>query len=144
MAKRTTRFPLESFDPRFRELLLKGAVEEIVLEFDTARKAIAFQQRLHTYRSQVRKSGDETYTLLYRARTSRRDHGTKDDPSTLKIFPADSQWGKVFEQVDLTHIPMPAERPKSLLDIPETKPEDLSPQDRPTIDDLLADLKGEK
>lgn len=136
---RPSKYPISSFDPRFRELLLKGAMEEIRLDFPTKKAAIAFQQRLQLYRATVRKEGKpEEYEILYRCRTSRRDSGTMNDPSTLYIRPNDIQFSQVFDQVDLTtRVPLPSKRPQ-VLDVPETSSEEPPV----TIDDLLADLKG--
>lgn len=86
-----TRFPLESFDPRYKQIWLRAALGEIKLGFPDDKAAMTFQMRLHMYRSKLRKSGDPTATSLYRAKTSRRDN-------ILFIRPADTDFEDALSQ----------------------------------------------
>ncbi len=52
--KKHARLPLSSFDPRFRELLMRGAVKEFSITCETIREARAMRARIHTYRSQAK------------------------------------------------------------------------------------------
>jgi hypothetical protein len=90
-----SRYPIESFDPRFRQVLLEGALKEIIIRFENPGAAKSFQTRLHLYRSQVKHSGDTEWSQLYRARTSRKNN-------ILRVYPADSEFEKAFEQLDLS------------------------------------------
>lgn len=47
--------PLASFDPRYRELLIKGAQASFTLDCETVQDANALRARIHTYRSQAKK-----------------------------------------------------------------------------------------
>lgn len=47
--------PLSSFDPRFRELLLRGAREAFLLPCTDSREATALRHRVQEYRSQCKK-----------------------------------------------------------------------------------------
>jgi hypothetical protein len=54
--------PLESFDPRMMELLIRGARRRIVIPFPGAegkRLAHQFQRRMHTLRARMRQSNHE-------------------------------------------------------------------------------------
>ncbi|MGH7472325.1 MAG: hypothetical protein ACREJW_00120 [Candidatus Methylomirabilales bacterium] len=109
-----TRYPLESFDPRFRSILLAGALRTITLPFPTHKQAAAFQVRLHTYRSRVRKElGQPAAAPLYRCRTSLRaaesGHGF-----ILVLHPWDSEHNSIFEKAGFTQ-QEPAELPNDIL-----------------------------
>ena len=47
--------PIESFDPRFRNIWLRAALEPIVISFDSPRDAAAFQARLQNFRANLLK-----------------------------------------------------------------------------------------
>lgn len=50
-----TTIPLSSFDPRFRQLLLRGSQERFVLECETPSEANTLRANLHTFRAQTKK-----------------------------------------------------------------------------------------
>lgn len=61
--------PLSSFDPRYKELLLRGAQKEFTLTFETLKEARGFRALIHTYRSRAKKhfgdAGREEWEPLY-------------------------------------------------------------------------------
>ena len=56
----TSRIPLQAFDPRYREILLRGSREKFEIPCGTDSRAHRFQMMLCQYRSRMRKRhGDE-------------------------------------------------------------------------------------
>lgn len=79
-----TRYPIESFDPRYRKVWLEAALKEIVIPFPSNKEAAAFQARIQMYRAKLRDLNDPDYTKMYRATTSRKGN-------VLRIFPVDAR-----------------------------------------------------
>jgi hypothetical protein len=117
--KRRRRWTLESFPPEMLEVLLRGALEEVRLEFETAQLATRFQQRIHTLRSILKEEGHESWKQAYRARTSRPASG---GGSILIISPHDSEFLPTLRRAGIETLPVG---------------DDL-------LDDILGKLKDEK
>lgn len=105
-----SRFPLESFDPRYRSIWLKAAVEEVKFEFPSEKEAQAFQARIHMYRSKVRKSGDEIANTMYRAKSSRKGN-------ILYLRPADAKFSNILDQFNQP--PGPRLEPPTPVGVPQ-------------------------
>ena len=85
--------PIESFDPRFRNIWLRAALEPIVISFDSPRDAAAFQARLQNFRANLKKANDPLASAMYRARTSRT-------AAVLTISPSDLKFNSILSQFD--------------------------------------------
>ena len=85
--------PIESFDPRFRNIWLRAALEPIVITFDSPRDAAAFQARLQNFRANLKKANDPLASAMYRARTSRT-------AAVLTISPSDLKFNSILSQFD--------------------------------------------
>lgn len=72
MTKPKAKQPIESFDPRFMQLLIAGARGRIVIPFlgeGGKAKAHLFQRRIHTLRVRMRQADHEHANLVTRAGT---------------------------------------------------------------------------
>lgn len=118
-----SRFPLESFDPRYKTIWLRAALEELEIKFTSIKDAQTFQARLHMYRSRLRKSGDETAVKLYRAKTSRKGN-------ILFIRPADT----AFEAALSLFTPSSEDPPLPVSSVPSPSPTTIS------LEDLFAEF----
>ena len=125
------RFPLESFDPRFRNIWLRGVLGEVRIEFETKKEAQAFQARLQMYRMKLKEANDPQIATLYRAKTSLRDN-------VLLIQPADTAYVSVLKEFNA---------PVKDTAIPSLTPElpdlDTSTSKPLSIDDIFSDLPTE-
>ena len=92
---RKSRYPLESFDPRFKNIWLQAILGEVKLEFPTEKAAAAFQARLQLYRAKYRDSGAEDVKALYRAKTSLFG-------KVLLIRPTDTAFTQVLDHFNTT------------------------------------------
>lgn len=129
---RRAPLPLESFDPRFREVFLKALLTPYIIPFPTYNEAKRFQVRLHQYRSAVRRADPDEASLLYRVKTSIRG-------AELHIHPADQEFSPIFDQVS----PPPREPRTSRepFDAPPTYvPEAGGDSEHVSFTDLLSDL----
>jgi hypothetical protein len=125
-----SRFPLDSFDPRFKRILLEGAIKERVFTFSDEKKAARFQARLQLYRAQVRKQQPDEAARLYRARTSRKG-------KIVRVYPADLD----FEEALSTVSPAPAAPTEDILPPATPHVDPKTVQEVPmTMDELFADL----
>lgn len=59
MTRSKYKQPLESFDPRLIQLLLRGALQPLIIPCPTRKYATILQRRLHTLRARMR---DEDHT----------------------------------------------------------------------------------
>ena len=94
-----SRFPLESFDPRYATIWRKALLGEVKIIFPNPKTAMTFQIRLHMYRSKLKKSGNADADLMYRAKTSRIDN-------ILYIRPADAKFADVLDQFETPSAPV--------------------------------------
>ena len=99
--------PLASFDPRMRELLLRGALERIEIAFDSAtgaRGAGAFELRLKALRSRLRADAHPAWTAASRCRIARSGNFVTLSPHDAQFDAALSGAGIV--QVRLVRDPL--------------------------------------
>ena len=132
-----SRYPVESFDPRFRDLWLRSALEVLEISFPTHADAIAFRNRAQLFRAAVKRETPSDSRVLYRSKCS--VVGT-----LVRFFPHDMQFADVLSQVR----PAPGSSPGESL-IPEEAPTpipDATSQPSPGIsfDDLFAGISIEK
>lgn len=123
---RKSRYPLESFDPRYKNIWLQAILSEVRLDFPSEKEAAAFQARLQLYRAKYRDSGAEDAKALYRAKTSLQG-------KTLLIRPTDLVHAAVLGHFNTTVAVPPPDTVVTDLDSTTTKP--LS------VDDIFADFK---
>lgn len=88
------RYPLESFDPRYKQLLLRGAIESVELRFPSPNKAIEFQRRAWIFRIRSKEAGVADWQLLFRCKLVRRDN-------VVTFSPYDSEFSDIFAQAGL-------------------------------------------
>lgn len=62
---RKNKLPLSSFDPRYRDLLLRGAKERFILPTPSLADARNLRARIHTYRSKAQAEGVADWEQLY-------------------------------------------------------------------------------
>ena len=98
--------PLSSFNPRFRELLLQGAVGEVKLTCASRSEATKLRQRLNQYRFAVKQhSPDDTasWEPLYRCIVQQKH-------SILVLRPRDSEFETVLDRATMLFLPSPPAR----------------------------------
>lgn len=88
-----SRYPLESFDPRLRDIWLTAIRQPVEIELSTTRLAIALQNRLQQYRAAVKREAPDDARMLYRAKCTR-------DGRKLLVTRQDSEFSDVLEQLD--------------------------------------------
>ena len=88
-----TRYPLESFDPRLRDIWLTAIRQPVEISFAETRLAIAFQNRLQQYRAALKRERPEDARLLYRAKCTRSGN-------LLRVTRQDSEFEDVLSQID--------------------------------------------
>lgn len=125
---RKSRYPLESFDPRFRNIWLRAVLDEVKIEFSTEKEAQAFQARLQLYRAKLRDSGDPDGQTLYRAKTSLMGN-------ILFIRPTDTKFIDVLDAFNA-----PGKRPPPVIVAPSLDL-DHSTSKPIAIDDIFSDLE---
>lgn len=88
-------FPLESFDPRFRDVYKTAAImeEPLKVEFPTRKAAQDFQARIHNFRKRAKLAGDSDWPIMYKIRVSLRDE------KWLWFIRQDSQWDDVLSRI---------------------------------------------
>lgn len=125
------RYPLESFDPRFRDVLKKAATETFALTFPTYKSAIEFQRRCYIFRVRCKEANDPQWSLLYRCRLSRHDN-------VLTFSPYDGEYEDIFGSIGLLKDVQPH------LDIKELAPEVQSRSSEPSVMDAFLVPPDEK
>lgn len=111
--KRQTRYPLESFDPRYGEALKRALLSPQTIQFATHGELIQFRQRLHTYRARLRDRfpGTDEVKMIYRIRT------TMDEAAlTLRLALADEMFDSHLSQFPMTGPPLGSGNSLSSLD----------------------------
>lgn len=88
-----TRYPLESFDPRLKDIWLTAIRQPVEIQFEETRLAIAFQNRLQQYRAALKRERPEEARLLYRAKCTRTGQ-------FLRVTRQDSEFEDVLSQLD--------------------------------------------
>lgn len=97
MSRTRAPTPLSSFNPRFRELLLAGAVGEVKLTCSSRSEATKLRQRLNQYRFAVKQhSPDDTasWEPLYRCIVQQKH-------SILVLRPRDSEFENVLDRATM-------------------------------------------
>lgn len=133
-----TRYPLESFDPRLRDIWLTAIRQPVEIEFENSKLAIAFQNRLQQFRAALKREHPEDARLFYRAKCSRSGN-------RLRVSRQDEEFESVFSQLDsqllvksldapVSETPPP--RGPSETPIPAAPPENSSLE----FSDLFADI----
>lgn len=129
------RYPLESFDPRFRNIWLRGVLGEVRVEFPTRKEAQAFQARLQMYRMKLKEANDPQTATLYRAKTSLQD-------TTVIIQPTDTQFISVLNEFNQPI--KPSAIPPLTPDLPPLPELDETTSKPLSIDDIFSDLPGDE
>lgn len=102
------QLPASSFDPRFRDLLLAGAIKRLELKCATGRQARELRKRLHAFRQAVRREGREEYAALMRAIvTVEPPHPQHLGPSLLVVSPRDSKYNDILSQFEANPVSAP-------------------------------------
>lgn len=131
------RHPLESFDPRYRDLLRSALQHEIKLQFNSPGEAKHFQTRIQMFRKRLTDARDPDGKTFYRLKTSRKD-------STVRIYLADAQFEQIFEHfTQMPHenlVPDDSENPTMPTPTPKVYDMDEATSSM-TFDDLFADLR---
>jgi len=102
--------PLTAFDPRYKELLLRGSHEVIDIPCSSSREARALRHRLHTYRSRAKKHyGDahrEEWEPLYLCAGTIIEE--LEPPRTiLRLSPRHAEFSHVLDNLDIRKEPPP-------------------------------------
>ena len=125
-----SRYPLESFDPRFALLLKKAALmtaeKPLTIPFLTSSEAVVFQNRIYQFRGKAREAGHEDGKLYQRVRITRK-------ANILVLYAQDSQFDDAFAIAGVGEDP---ERPAAL------EPEDTTNiMDDPALADFFKENK---
>lgn len=123
-------YPLESFDPRFRELLLKGAKERFEVPCETPHQAYRLQVLLCVYRSRMKErfpNEPEKWQALYSCVVGQKnlgkdERGRKRRSNVLCLYPRNTEFDQVLSGLQLTVSEAP--KPDLLDELLETLPED--------------------
>lgn len=137
-----TRYPIESFGPELRELLLKGSIQRIELKGIKRRVGHRLQQRLNMLRSRMLALNHPDHKIVARARVSliwgkRLDpdstYGGKDmdQPAMLVVAPHDSDFTDIIKKAGV-----------EVRDI--TTPPTAESEPAPPLTDLLDELELKK
>lgn len=86
--------PLSGYDPRFRELLLRGAKETVIVPCRDNTERVALRNQLQAYRVRCKEAGTEDWEQLYRARVS-----TPARTTNLIIAPRGSEFDEALSKV---------------------------------------------
>lgn len=97
MPRRNTTRDLHSYDPRFKEVLIRGTQEVHRITFATKGLAYAFQRKLNEFRRAFRAANPNSAetNLLYRCKISRRPA----EPNVVILTPHDSEFDDVLNQL---------------------------------------------
>lgn len=133
-----TRYPLESFDPRLKDIWLTAVRQPVELQFSTAKQAIRFQHRLQQYRAALKRVDPEAARLLYRAKCSRSGNA-------LLVTKQDEEFSEVLNQISeqlLVRSPELSEVPEELPVGPAETPIPPSSVEAPAVsfDELFSDI----
>lgn len=124
MTRKPSSLPLTAFDPRYKELMLRGSREEVRIPCASRKEAVALRHRLQTYRSRAKKHYGE-------------EHREEWEPLYLCIGTIidDLETGKAILKLSPRHMEF-----SHILDaVPEAQPE------RPTaLGGLLDELENDK
>jgi hypothetical protein len=98
MTKRTyPKSPSTSYDPRYRELLLRGGLEVVEVPCEDYNQAVRLRYQMNAYRSRVKEEGQEGWEALYRAIISVDDRGKG---NILSIRPKGSEFDRVLSKAE--------------------------------------------
>lgn len=101
----TSHVPLQGFDPRYKELLLRGGREEFFLPCGTPTKAHRLQAMLCQFRARMKKHHGETgrreWEALYDCVVGKKP----DDPSVLRFYPRHSEFDDILGAVPVPAVP---------------------------------------
>ncbi len=97
----TAKNPLATFDPRYRELLVRGSLEEFTIPCHTEAKAHRFQMTLCQFRARLRKHfGDEQrgeWEPLYACVIGK----LPGDPTSLRLYPRHSEFDDILGPIEI-------------------------------------------
>jgi hypothetical protein len=88
-----SRYPLESFDPRLRDIWLTAIRQPVDIELANSKAAIAFQNRLQQYRAALKRERPDEARMLYRAKCTRNGN-------LLRVSRQDLEFENVLQQID--------------------------------------------
>lgn len=132
-----SRYPIESFDPRLRDIWLTAIRQPVELQFESSKVAIAFQNRLQQYRAALKREDPDAARMLYRAKASRSGN-------TILVTRQDAEFSDVLDQLTpqmLVHSEAQRDSgvPLGPTETPIPPPSEIS---RPTIsfDELFSDI----
>lgn len=134
---RPSPIPPSGYDPRFRELLIRGARERIEVVCEDAAQAAKLRKNLNSFRARCRSDQTADWEHLYRAVLS----VGKDAPHVLIVRPRGDEFSSALAPLGL-EVPEP---PEATAAAPLTSPE-ASPDPFQLLDDALPPLpeEGEK
>lgn len=129
-----TRNPLESFDPRYRDVLRAALKDDIELKFESPGQARHFQLRLQMYRKRLLDAKDPEARTFYMLKTSRKDN-------ILRITHADQKFDNILDQFARNQTPSPNYIPSEVPESPTPDPYRHTDEQNISIDDLFAGLQ---
>jgi len=129
------RHPLESFDPRYRDLLRRALSSDIELRFDSIGKARHFQTRIQMYRKRLLDAKDPEARSFYRLKTSRKDN-------FLRIYAADAEFDELLAQFSDQNLIPESPEPEIISSGPSSTPipEPAQDSESMTFDELFRDI----
>lgn len=96
MPRKNTIVPIESFDPRLKDLLIQGATQRVEIPCETQHQRTALRNQLFDYRARAREQKLEGAAQLYRAKVSFAS--TEEHPYLLIIAPRGSEFDSILSR----------------------------------------------
>lgn len=96
--RKRPRLPSSAFDPRFRELLLKAALEEVRIDGLTRREATTLRHRMSEYRFAMKLEQRSEWPQLYRSVITIQADGSSTSSCAVILRPRDSEFGSALDK----------------------------------------------
>jgi hypothetical protein len=95
--RKNTIIPIESYDPRLKQLLLDGSVKRIEIPCESHSQRISLRNQLLNYRARARELKMDGVAQLYRAKITASE--SRDDaPYLLVIAPRGSEFDSILDK----------------------------------------------
>lgn len=95
--RKNVRIPIEAYDPRIRELLLKGSLERVEIPCDTTAQRNSLRNQFFNYRARARDANLDGVEQMYRAKLELPRLKRPDGKYLLVIAPRGSEFNDVLE-----------------------------------------------
>lgn len=94
MPKGNQNIPIDAYDPRFKELLIRGGKERIELQLKSWKEVCSLYNQLQHFRARCRNENRDGWQTLYRAKVVRVR-----DKNMVTVFPRGSEFGNALDNI---------------------------------------------